>query len=191
MKKLWMMVFLSVSVLSVAYGQQGIRLPEQPNRSRYVDYRDCDRGFWCAVELEGGSSVFLDKTNLQAAALTYTGGYRFSEYLRVGVGFGGRYYFNNNSARRRDDSRFTLPLFADVRGNIISQASRDIVPYWNLKVGGIVWDGFFVSPTVGLRFGEQRNAWLLGLSYSFNTIRSYPGQGRETNFMLLRLGYEF
>lgn len=171
--------------------QDEVRLPERPNRPAYTSHHAEERGFFCAVELEAGSSVFPDKTNTQPVALSFTAGYRVNDYLRVGAGFGGRWYVNGNDARRRYDSPFTVPLYADVRGNFMAQGSREVVPYWNVKVGGMVYDGFFLSPTVGLRIGERRNAVLVGLSYSFNQLRTRPDESRGASFLLLRVGYEF
>lgn len=184
------MLTLAAAFFSAALAQQTVRLPEKPKQG-YTHHSDLDKGFWCSIEAEGGSSVFIEKRNMQVGGARFTAGYRFNEYLKVGAGFGGRYYFNNNDVRRKRDSGFTLPLYADLRGNFISQRNRDVVPYWNVSVGGAVWDGFFFSPTIGLRFGEERDSWLLGLSYSFNNIQAAPGNSKEANFLLLRVGYEF
>lgn len=186
-----LMFIMAMCVSYSAFGQNDIRLPERPNRSKYVDYSEQEHGFWCAVEVAGGSGVDIHNTNMQVVSGTFTGGYRFSEYIRVGLGIGGRCYVNNNDARRDEKSLFTLPLFANARGNFISQTSRDIVPYWSFDIGGVVWDGFFFSPTVGLRLGEKRDAWLLGISYSFNTIKALPDTRTTGNFMMLKVGYEF
>ena len=190
MKKIFMLTLAAAFFCTTALAQQTVRLPEKPKHG-YTHHSDVDKGFWCSIEAEGGSSVYVEKRNMQVAGARFTAGYRFNEYLKVGAGFGGRYYFHNNDVRRKRDSGFTLPLYADIRGNFISQRNRDVVPYWSVNVGGAVWDGFFFSPTIGLRFGEERDSWLLGLSYSFNTIQAAPHNGKEANFLLLRVGYEF
>ena len=84
----------------------------------------------------------------------------------------------------------------NVRGNFISQADRSMVPYWSVNVGSAINDGFFITPTLGLRFGEQRNSWLLGISYSFNHINTdkLTAPATRVNSMsalLLHVGYEF
>lgn len=82
-----------------SFGQyRDVRMPEQPKGSNYRDYTSQEQGFWCAVETEGGSSIMEHKTNMQYVNLTFTGGYRINEFLRLGVGFGGRMYVNNNTA---------------------------------------------------------------------------------------------
>ena len=191
MKRILISTILVVSLSSAILAQDDVRLPEKPDRPQYVDYSEQEKGFWCAVEVDAGSSVEIHEKNMQVVGGSFIGGYRFNEYIRVGVGLGGRCYVNNNDARRSETSLFILPIFANVRGNFVSQNSRDIVPYWSFNIGGIVWDGFFFSPTVGLRFGEQRDSWLLGVSYSFNTIKAYPNTKKEANFLMLKVGYEF
>lgn len=76
-----------------SFGQyRDVRIPEQPKGSNYRDYTSQEKGFWCAIETEGGSSIMEHKTNMQYVNLTFTGGYRINEFLRLGVGFGGRMY---------------------------------------------------------------------------------------------------
>ncbi len=181
---------------STAWAQNDVKLPQKPNRPAYTDHQLTDKGFWCAAELEGGSTVLLEKTNMQAVQLTYTAGYRLNEYLRVGVGFGGKYYVNNNSARRGTANEWTLPIFVNVRGNIMSQTDRSVVPYWSVNVGAAVNDGFFFAPTIGARFGEKRNSWLLGLTYSFNCLnQNHVPEGfagpKAASSLSLHIGYEF
>jgi hypothetical protein len=62
-----------------------------------------------------------------------------------------------------------------------------------LDFGAAVNDGVFLSPTVGLRFGEKRNSWLLGVSYTVsqidnNKITGYPS---SVSFVSLKAGFEF
>lgn len=191
MKKISILIALVASFTSAIFAQDDIRLPQKTNRPQYVNYSEQEKGFWCAVEVDAGSSVDIHEKNMQVIGGSFTGGYRFSEYVRVGLGLGGRCYVNNNDVRRSETSLFTLPIFANARGNFVSQDNRDIVPYWSFNIGGIVWDGFFFSPTIGLRFGEQRDSWLLGLSYSFNTVNAFHGAKKEANFLMLKIGYEF
>ena len=190
------LLLLSASSLW-AQSDKEVILPQKPHRPQYVDHTQSPTGFWCAAEAEGGSTVMLNHVNMQAAQLTYTAGYRFNEYIRVGAGLGVKYYFNHNSRRRGTANSCTFPLFFNARGNFLSQADRSMVPYWSVNVGGVVGDGFFLSPTIGLRFGEQRNSWLLGLSYSLNHINTdklqVPPATRltTTSALMLHVGYEF
>ena len=180
-----------------AQSDKEVILPQKPHRATYVDHTQSETGFWCSAEVEGGSTVMLNHVNMQAAQLTYTGGYRFNEYLKVGAGFGVKYYINNNSHRRGKANSCTFPLYVNVRGNFLSQAERSMVPYWSVSVGNVFKDGFFFSPSVGLRFGEQRNSWLVGLSYSLNHINTdrleVPPATRleTTSSLMLHVGYEF
>ncbi len=181
---------------TASWAQSEVTLPQRPNRPAYTDYQLTDKGFWCAAEVEGGSTVLIEKTNMQSAQLTFTAGYRFNEYLRVGAGFGGKYYVNNNSARRGTANEWTLPIFVNARGNFMSQADRSVVPYWSVNIGAAVNDGFFFAPTVGARFGEKRNSWLLGLTYGFSQINQNHvpdgfGGPKAVSSLSLHIGYEF
>ncbi len=190
------LILMSASSLS-AQSDKEIVLPQKPHRAKYVDHTQSETGFWCAAEAEAGSTVMLNHANMQAAQLTYTGGYRFNEYIKVGVGFGAKYYFNNNARRRGNANSCTFPLFFNARGNFLSQADRSMVPYWSVSVGHVFKDGFVFSPSVGLRFGEQRSSWLLGISYSLNHINTdhleVPPATRieTTSSLMLHVGYEF
>lgn len=187
-------IILLFSVMLLAVGadaqNDGVRLPQRPKTSGYKDYSSEQKGFWCSVELDAGSSVRFNGKNIQQAQVTYTAGYRFCEYLRVGLGFGGRYYFNNADVRGTDVD-WSFPIYANVRGNIISQDNRTAVPFWSFNIGGVVRDGFYMSPTIGYRFGEQRNSFIIGLSYSLENLYVAPGKREAENFVLLKLGYEF
>ena len=73
-------VLLGFSLCS--YGQNNnVTLPEKPNRNKYVDYSTKESGFWCAAQIGAnyGDTALL-------AQLDVIGGYRFSEFLRVGIG---------------------------------------------------------------------------------------------------------
>lgn len=173
-----------------------VNLPEKPNRPQYVDHTQCEKGFWCAAEFEGGSTVMLNHCNMQSAQITYTAGYRFNEFLKIGAGVGSKYYVSNNDRRRGVANSWTFPIYANIRGNLISQVDRSMVPYWSVNIGSVINDGFFVSPSLGLRFGEQRNSWMLGVSYSYNQIKTKKLEApatklKSTSALLLHVGYEF
>lgn len=192
MKELLIMSLASILLCGTADAQQrDIRLPEKPKTTNYRDYTQETAGFWCSVEIDAGSSVIFEKKNVLAAGFSYTAGYRFSEYLKVGAGIGARYYITNNDCYRSTPIRWTMPIYANVRGNIISQDNRSVVPYWSFNIGGAVRDGFLVSPTIGIRVGEQRNAFIVGVSYGYNEIKGYENGKKGINFVLIRLGYEF
>lgn len=189
MKKI---ILTLAAVFTFGYASaQDVRLPEKPKTANYKDYSTEQTGFWCAAEVDAGSTVKFKGKNAQMASATYTGGYMFNEYLKAGVGFGVKYYFNNSEALRNTDIKWSFPIFANVRGNIISQDNRGAVPFWSFSAGGAIRDGFFFSPTIGYRFGETRSSWLVGISYTFSEIPSYPDYDKTTNAFTLKLGYEF
>lgn len=122
-------------------------------------------------------------------------GYRFNEYVRVGLGLGARYYFDNNKVRSTL-SEWAFPIFLNVRGNFIPTRYRDVVPYYSFDIGVTVRDGFMLRPTVGLRVGRERSAFLVGLGYVGQDLSTYSRDNlrktrRFVNFITLKLGYEF
>lgn len=191
MKQTIIILAVSFLMISQALAQNNIRLPEKPNRMAYVDHTEKESGFWCAIESNAGSSIVFNHANFQRVGLTYTGGYMVSEYLKFGLGMGANYYFNNNSHARNTKIGVTMPIFLDVRGNLVSQEVRNFVPYWSLDFGGAIRDGFFMSPTIGMRFGQKRDSWLLGLSYTLNRIDNAPCYPQSVSSFAIKFGYEF
>ena len=93
-----------------------------------------------------------------------------------------------------------MPIMINFRGNIIPQDYRTVVPYYSVDVGSTITDGFLLRPTLGIRCGERRSAFLLGVSYMLQVMSGYeskyePGNLNEktlnTSFFGLRIGYEF
>lgn len=167
-----------------------VTLPQKPVRTEYKDLNSQDNGFWCAVDVDGGSSLMYGKTNLQYANLLFTGGYRINEYLRIGVGLGLRTYVNNNEVRK-SDSPLALPLFVNARGNILSAHDREAVPFWSVNAGGVVGDGLLFNPTLGYSFGGLRHNFLVGLSYTLSTFTDNAQHKCTYNYLGVKVGYEF
>ena len=189
MKKTFLL--LAMAMLTIGYAYAQIHLPEKPKQHKYVDYTEHDNGFWYAIEGNAGSSLIFRHTNFQRVGLTFAGGYMVNEHLKLGLGLGGNYYVNNNRNARDTKNAFTMPIYFDIRGNMVSQTVRNFVPYWSFDIGGAVGDGFFMSPTVGMRFGQKRDSWLLGIAYTFNRIDNNPGYPKTVNSFALKFGYEF
>lgn len=186
-------IFISMLfVVSVACAQyRNVILPESPKSTKYKDYTsEGATPFWFSLETQGISSVMEKRKNMQAVDLTFTGGYRFSEYIRVGLGFGGRAYVNNNEVRNSEHA-LCFPIFANARGNFISAQDRDGVPFWSVNVGGITNDGAFFNPTIGYSFGGLRNNFLIGLSYSIGAFKNSDDKNTTYSFCGIKLGYEF
>lgn len=178
--------------VSTSWAQyRNVTLPEKPKSTNYKDYTtEGATPLWFSVEAQGFSSVMEKKSNMQAVDLTITGGYRFNEYLRVGVGFGGRAYVNNADIRNTDQ-KICMPIFANLRGNFISAQDRDGVPYWSVNVGGVTKEGVFFNPTIGYSFGGLRNNFLIGLSYTLGTFKNCSEENVTYSFLGVKLGYEF
>lgn len=190
-KKLMICLMLLLGAGQVM-AQGDVRLPQRPNRPAYHDHTQLGDGFWIAIEAQGGTSLLAgSKTNAQRAGVSVIGGYMFSEFLKVGLGMGGNCYISNNQPMRDTGIEWTMPIYLDLRGNFGSQEVRNCVPYWSLDLGGAIRDGIFLSPTVGLRFGEKRDSWLLGLSYSLSQIDNSTKYPDLVSFVSLKVGYEF
>ena len=176
------------------------RLPEVDATQQYREYRTLDRGFFIAAELSGGYSCRISNPNLGYAELDAVAGYRFNEFLQVGAGVGARYYFNNDEVRYTT-IKWAAPLFINVRGNIIPHQYRKVVPYYSVDMGGTFRDGFMFRPSVGLRIGQPRSAFLVGLAYMAQGMDTagWTGEGHRVkykensvvSFITLKIGYQF
>jgi len=149
------------------------RMPQVNSGNVQKNYTEATTGFWIAPELFGAYSCMLDGDNFGFTELDVTGGYRFNEYLRVGVGIGARYYIDNSDFLRNNRYDWSFPIYANVRGNFIPTRYRSVVPYYSFNIGGSIRDGFFFRPSVGLRIGQQRSAFLVSLSYVGQSMKGW------------------
>lgn len=198
-KKITLFLFAALS-LNIA-AQNDVRLPQRPNRPSYQKHELKESGFWCTLEVAGGSTVTVNKDNMQPVELSYTAGYRINEFLKVGAGVGGMMYVNGGDDCRNSSSDWTFPIFAHLRGNIISGVDRDFVPFYSFSIGGAIRDGFFMQPSLGLRFGSERSSFTLALSYQLRDVAEWDKKAENLglhaatpsmrSMLLLRLGYEF
>lgn len=190
MKKIFFL-FLVASLAMSAYAQtRNVILPERPKGHAYKNYDMEDQGFWCAIEAEGGSSVMTTYQNMQYATMTFTGGYRISEYLKIGAGLGAKAYVNH-AELRNTSNKVAIPIFANVRGNFMSAYDRGYSPYWSVNIGGVTNDGFYFSPSVGYSIGGLRNNFLIGISYTLGNFTDYKSENRTYSYFGVKLGYEF
>lgn len=183
-------VLLMLGVYISASGQErAIGIPELPSMIRNI----ADEGivkYWCVIEVGGGSTAMENMKNIAMLGTSFVGGYRFNQYLKVGAGLGILYYPNNSNVRDTK-GHLSMPLFVNARGNILSDDIRCTVPFWSVNIGVTIPDGIFFTPSVGLRIGEKRNAFLVGVSYTYRHLKSYPGSTNNYSGALLKLGYEF
>ena len=188
MKKLLIPMVLFATFGNAYSQERGLKMPEQPQKS--FNIAEADAGYWCAIELGGGSTAMENKKNVAMVGGSYAGGYRFNQYLKVGIGLGVLYYPNSSNVRDTKN-HLAMPLFLNVRGNMLSDEIRRTVPYWSVNVGTTLPDGLFMTPTVGLRVGEKRNAFLVGASYTIRHLKAHPSCIDNYSGVLLKLGYEF
>jgi len=151
-------------------------VPATPKRAAYKDYESQQKGWWCALELTAGASEDLDyNPHFYNAELSFVNGYRFNQFIAIGIGLGYRYYIPSEKEEYRkydghnglyeiknqhyeqtkngvtyNGTPWSIPLFFNMRGNLVSNDTRRCVPYWSLDLGytfsalylnGSKWDG--------------------------------------------------
>ena len=186
---------LCMTIASGHAQERTITLPEKPIRGKYVDYSLKDSGWWIAAQITGGLATTNDNIHAGIMQVDIINGYRFSEFLKVGIGFSPRYYFAQNSFPLRENRMifgvYSVPIYADVRGNIISQEDTMFAPYWNADFGYTIHEGIFFSPGVGIKIGTVRNNVLFGINYSIQVHNVDEAKGGILHIFSIRLGYEF
>ena len=165
-----------------------IRMPEAP--ASKFNIAEVDNGFWCVVEAGGGSTLMEGWRNVAMLGVSYIGGYRFNQYLKVGAGVGILCYPNSENVRSTS-KKLAMPIFLNIRGNILSDEYRQMIPFWSVNVGTTMPDGFFMTPSVGLRFGENRNAFLVSLGYTFRHLKTMSNHSSNYSGAMVKIGYEF
>lgn len=166
--------------------------PEGP----YIDQRAKGSGFWGAIESTTAYSCRFNEPNAGFEEISVAGGYRVSEFFRIGVGIGGRWYWNS-SKLRTNKMEWSMPIFGTIRGAFIDHAYRTTTPYYSLDIGGAIQDGFMIRPAIGLKIGELRNAFTIALAYTgqvmYATNSYHAKNGKQTmvSMISLKLGYEF
>ncbi len=188
MKKQILIIAALLSVAVTTFAQ--ITLPEQPKRAKHIDYSLRESGYWIAVQL---SPAFATTGKEQALALQcdIIDGYRFSEFLKVGIGISPRLYTNTSPSFCGKNGRpFSLPIYADVRGNFTPQADAMFAICWSADIGYAINEGFYASPFIGIRTGGIRHNFIAGLSYSFQS-HSVNDSNNPIHLVGLRIGYEF
>ncbi len=188
MKKHIIIIVAFICIVSNVTAQ--ITLPELPKRAKSVDYSMKETGYWIAAEFSG---AFATNSHHQSAVLQLgiINGYRFSEFLKIGIGVTPRYYFNAiPDFCGKNGKPFSLPIYLDIRGNITPQADAMFAFCWSTDLGYSINEGIYASPCIGIRAGGIRHNFLANLYYTFqghNVINSTE----PIHLIGLRLGYEF
>lgn len=188
MKKYLLLFLLASATQWIMAQERHIIMPDSPNISHNI--AEQDNGYWCSIEVNGGSTLMENHRNVALVNAEFTNGYRFNQWIKVGVGIGVMYYPNNNSVRDTKN-HLSMPLYINFRGNMLSGEIRRTVPYWSINIGTSIPDGFFFTPTVGLRVGEKRSAFLVGVSYTLRHLKTCPGGMTNYSGAMVKLGYEF
>lgn len=204
-------IFQKVEILRITDANGMMRTPSVRGKA-YVDHSIRESGFWGAVELGTGVNVHIVhkyKPSLPLEA-TLIGGYRVNEYFHIGLGAGLRYYaggddriFVGKNNETDPKIKVAFPLFANVRGLFIDNRSRTVLPYWSANIGYTIYDGFYFSPSVGLRIGSmERNHITIGIGYSLQSVQAFAKlkegeqgppavQDKMLHAVMLKCGYQF
>ena len=189
-KTIWSLFLLTLATIAQAQ-ERVIRMPEAPKQSKYTEFSQNDRGYWWSTDVAVGPALVFHEKTLLTTGVNFVNGYRFDDYLRLGIGIGAQYHALHNDDIRDTDVKWTMPIFLNARCNFVSQEVREIVPFWSVDLGGVIRDGFMFTPSIGARIGAQRSAFLISLGYSLRTIDAKENHAKTRNYIVLKLGYEF
>lgn len=200
MKKLAFLIIAIAALVAPQYAsaqRDDIIYPTEQNLgTRHTNLSKNNTGFFFAVEASGG--VTVTGATVPMVELDVVGGYRFNEFVRLGIGLGPRYYINGDRIRAAKKEQWTMPLYLNIRGNFIPGDYRNVIPYYSVDAGYTIGDDFMIRPSVGVRFGSNRSAFLLGIAYLGQNMKTgiiNPDTNKETkyfgSFLCLKLGYEF
>ena len=147
--------------------------------------------------VEGGYTIGAGLYGEQRVSFMATVGCQFNPYFFVGIGSGENYF--------GDSKLYGIPFFADIRLNL---QKTSISPLLDLKIGYSIADvkGFFLSPSVGCRFGYSNNtAFTFSIGYelqkadcftvitdlySLNQVDYYQSK-ESVGGLTLKIGFEF
>lgn len=190
MKKMLLFLTAIFSGIAAFSQENAVRLPAVPNKHDYVQYSEKNNGFWCSAGVTAGYSITSGKGACEVSA-DFIGGYRFNEYVRLGMGVSPRFLVASHRDFPKSGQSVECPLYFDVRGNFLPQDQRMFSPYWSFDAGYTFNCGAYASPTLGLKFGGLRNDFLIGLSYVMQQYVYKEDCMGIRNMICLKLAYEF
>lgn len=176
------------------YETRTVNIPSEKNLGVHqTDFAAQEQGFFCAGEASYGYSLTHHRSGIQYGEVDVTMGYRFGDMLRVGAGIGARNYFEAKGRAMSHD--WGMPLFVHARGNFMGNGYRNVVPFWSFDLGATMPDGVMVRPTVGIRVGQPRSAFVASIGYMGQQIREHKTiqtvNHPFVSFITLKIGYEF
>lgn len=171
MKKL---ILSAILALTACFSSQAV----EPGYRGFVDY-----GFFIGTGDFDGSTL---------NEISTTHGYQIMPQLFVGGGVGIQFYKFEDAG---DDIHYNLPIFADVRWDILE---NKVTPFVDVKGGYSVageFTGAYVNPSIGCRIALGDKLGLnLGVGYTFmKTGYEYTYSGKDLNMtgVNIRLGFDF
>lgn len=178
----------AAGLLSLGAFAQEVIMPSQPSRG-ITNLEELDRGYWLAAEATCMPTLMHDMTNFVQAGISLVNGYRFNEFFKAGVGVG-LVYMTNVKNVNDGKPRLYVPLFLELRGDILSSKIYKAVPYWNVDFGYQFGNGLMANVGPGLRVGEKRNAFTVSAGYAFLQV-PLPADVANYSGVFVRVGYEF
>ena len=146
------------------------------------------RGYRGFVDLGYATGTYYNGTNRMEVLTSH--GYQFNPYIYAGLGTGLHYYFGEDYGE--DDFIWAVPIFANFRADFMN---KKIAPFLDLKIGYIRYNdanGFYLSPTVGYRFGFNSNLALnIGVGYNLQQYHRNSDVSYLLHHASFKLGLEF
>jgi len=191
---LFIVCILMLAFTSEAQSTSG-KVDGKAKNTKLQEFNQRDKGWWCTVESHAGIVWYCPKTYEGFFGLTFTNGYRFSEFYRLGLGFGFSIPLYDSKYISQFPYKlfiFEAPFFVNMRGNILSQKNRKCVPFWNFDIGYLLVRQFMFDAGVGIKVGGIRNDFVLSLNYIGRMVDPHYNQcSKFSNGMMIKLGYEF
>ena len=146
------------------------------------------RGYRGFVDLGYATGTYYDGLKNRMEVLT-SHGYQFNPYIYTGLGAGIHYYYGEVDC-------IWIPIFVNFRADFLN---KKITPFLDFKIGYTIGNndtnGFYLSPTVGYRFGFNSNLALnIGVGYNMQQARIKYLNSHESELLhhvSFKLGLEF
>lgn len=173
MKKLLVMAAMAIMVSTAANAQIG----ESQSKKIQTTYTTTTTTTTLEKSPAKGYSGMLDFTygvgvgdaESSRVGLSTVHGYQINPYIFVGGGLAVNYFY--------DDELVNIPFFADARATL-PLGTSPVALYFDYRIGYAAGDvsGFYMSPSVGVRFGRNA-AFTLSIGYEMQNcdITYYDG----------------
>ena len=80
--------------------ERSIKMPEVPKQHKFTEFSLKEKGYWWSADISIGPSLTFHEKNLLTTGVNFVNGYRFNDYLKIGLGVGAQYHAVQNDAIR-------------------------------------------------------------------------------------------